>query len=206
MALNTLPAGAFADDAITAAKINLADTFAFTGTVTGAGTLVKTGSLQSTTDGGEYNIDSVFSATYMNYFVTFKTAIATDGNQCLLKFRTGGSSDSNSNYQSGTRIIDQSGSLDTESNANGSSAKIGTSLEATDAAGLQGFMYFMAPYSTTYYTEVQTHFNLQTNAGTKKFCFGGIKYEGTTSFDGFQFTTNTGNLSFVDVQVYGIKE
>ena len=206
MALNTLPAGAFADDAITAAKINLADTFAFTGTVTGAGTLVKTGSLQSTTNGGEYNIDSVFSNTYMNYFVTFKTAIATDGNQCLLKFSTGGSSNSNSNYQSGTRIIDQSGSLDTESNANGSSAKIGTSLEATDAAGLQGFMYFMAPFSTSYYTEVQTHFNLQTNAGTKKFCFGGIKYEGTTSFDGFQFTTNTGNLSFVDVQVYGIKE
>jgi len=37
MALNTLPAGAFADDAITSAKINLANTFAFTGTVTGAG-------------------------------------------------------------------------------------------------------------------------------------------------------------------------
>ena len=26
------------------------------------------------------------------------------------------------------------------------------------------------------------------------------------SFDGFQFTTNTGNLSTVDIQVYGIKE
>ena len=36
MALNTLPPGAFADDAITADKINLANTFAFTGTVTGA--------------------------------------------------------------------------------------------------------------------------------------------------------------------------
>ena len=39
MALNTLPAGAFADDAITSAKINLANTFAFTGTVTGAFTV-----------------------------------------------------------------------------------------------------------------------------------------------------------------------
>lgn len=36
MALNTLPAGAFADSAITSAKINLANNFAFTGTVTGA--------------------------------------------------------------------------------------------------------------------------------------------------------------------------
>ena len=37
MALNTLPAGAFADSAITSSKINLANNFAFTGTVTGAG-------------------------------------------------------------------------------------------------------------------------------------------------------------------------
>tara|TARA_R100001509_G_C4752737_1_gene176963 strand:- start:82 stop:639 length:558 start_codon:yes stop_codon:yes gene_type:complete len=35
MALNTLPAGAFADSAITSSKINLANTFAFTGTVSG---------------------------------------------------------------------------------------------------------------------------------------------------------------------------
>jgi len=41
MALNTLPAGAFADDAITSDKINLANTFAFTGTVTGASKVVK---------------------------------------------------------------------------------------------------------------------------------------------------------------------
>ena len=50
------------------ASIDLSATFAFTGTVTGAGTLVKTGSLQSTTNGGEYNIDSVFSNTYMYRF------------------------------------------------------------------------------------------------------------------------------------------
>jgi predicted membrane protein len=41
MALNTLPAGAFADDAITSDKINLANTFAFTGTVTGAAKIAQ---------------------------------------------------------------------------------------------------------------------------------------------------------------------
>jgi len=41
MALNTLPAGAFADDAITADKINLANNFAFTGTITGASDITK---------------------------------------------------------------------------------------------------------------------------------------------------------------------
>ena len=41
MALNTLPAGAFADSAITSSKINLANNFAFTGTVTGAGKVLQ---------------------------------------------------------------------------------------------------------------------------------------------------------------------
>ena len=41
MALNTLPAGAFADDTISSDKINLANTFAFTGTVSGTSDLVK---------------------------------------------------------------------------------------------------------------------------------------------------------------------
>ena len=36
-----------------------------------ASTLVKTGSLTSTTDASDYNLDSVFSATYLNYFVTY---------------------------------------------------------------------------------------------------------------------------------------
>ena len=56
---------------VKAGGISLSDTFAFTGTVTGAGTLVKTGSLQSTTNGGEYNIDSVFSNTYMSSSKSF---------------------------------------------------------------------------------------------------------------------------------------
>ena len=63
---------------IQSAGFDLTDNYAFTGTVSGAGdpSFVKTGALQSTTDAGDYSIDSVFSATYMNYFVTFKVAIA----------------------------------------------------------------------------------------------------------------------------------
>ena len=195
-----------ANDAVDNTKLDLTANYAFTGTVTGTPqTLVKTGSITSTTN-GLYNLDNVFSSTYMNYFVTFKFAIATDGNQCHLRFRTGGVTNTSANYQSGTRIIDQSGSFDTESNANGNSAKIGTSLEATDTHAIQGFMYFNSPFSTTYYTQVQTHFNLRTSSGTKKFCFGGIEYEGTTSFDGFQLTPNTGDGSLADIQVFGIKE
>mgnify|MGYP003652987553 FL=1 len=41
MAIDKIQANAFADDAITADKINLADTFAFTGTVSGVGKILQ---------------------------------------------------------------------------------------------------------------------------------------------------------------------
>ena len=207
MTVTTIPTAGIADDAVGNTKLDLSANYAFTGTITGTPqSLVKTGSLTSTVNAGSYSVDSCFSATYLNYFVTFKYAIGADGNQCLLRFRTGGSTNSTSNYQSGIRIIDQSGSFDTESNANGDAATIGTSLEATDSKAIQGFMYINSPFSTTYFTQLQSHFNLRTSAGTKKFCFGGTEFEGTTSFDGFQFTQNTGDGSMVDIHVYGIKE
>jgi len=70
MALNTLPAGAFADDAITADKINLANNFAFTGTVTGTPQgLTLINSTSSTSTVASFNIDNVFSSTYKFYRV-----------------------------------------------------------------------------------------------------------------------------------------
>jgi len=72
MALNTLPAGAFADDAITSDKINLANNFAFTGTVTGAGKIVKSSRIKydsgniDFSNGGSYadsGVDHNFTAT-----------------------------------------------------------------------------------------------------------------------------------------------
>jgi len=48
MAIDKITASAFADDAITADKINLADTFAFTGTVSGAGKILQVVSTTTT--------------------------------------------------------------------------------------------------------------------------------------------------------------
>ena len=88
MALNTLPAGAFADDAITSAKINLANTFAFTGTVTaevdskktckafvrfnGTGTVAITSS---------FNVSSITDHATGDYTINFSSAFG-DTNYC----------------------------------------------------------------------------------------------------------------------------
>ncbi len=188
-------------------SMNLADTYAFTGTVTGTpSTLVKTGSLVSTSDAGSYSLDSCFSATYLNYFVTFKFAIATDDNQCRLRFRTGGSTNTVSKYMSYNRYGDNTDGLGRLHNSYDDYAYIGSSLEATDTKAIQGFMYIFSPFSTTYLTNITSHFNSITAAGYRRMHFGGIQFDDTTSFDGFQLTPNTGNGSLVDLQCWGIKE
>jgi hypothetical protein len=191
---------------VKSAGISLSDTFAFTGTVTGAGTLVKTGSVSSTSDAATYSVDGCFSSAYLNYFVTFRFASATDGNQCHLKFRTSGTANTSSSYQSYIRVSAQSGGVGETTNSNGTSGVITTSMDDVDNKAIQGFMYFFAPLSTTFFTQVTTHFNYVTNSGTKNFCRGGIMFEDTTSFDGFQIGANTGNGSLCDINVYGIVE
>ena len=88
MALNTIPAGAFADDAITSAKINLANTFAFTGTVTGAvdsKTTCKafvrfngTGTVAITSS---FNVSSITDHATGDYTINFSSAFG-DTNYC----------------------------------------------------------------------------------------------------------------------------
>ena len=88
MALNTLPAGAFADDAISSDKINLANTFAFTGTVTGAvdsKTTCKafvrfngTGTVSITSS---FNVSSITDHATGDYTINFSSAFG-DTNYC----------------------------------------------------------------------------------------------------------------------------
>ena len=88
MALNTLPAGAFADSAITSSKINLANTFAFTGTVTGAvdsKTTCKafvrfngTGTVAITSS---FNVSSITDHATGDYTINFSSAFG-DTNYC----------------------------------------------------------------------------------------------------------------------------
>jgi len=70
MALTTLPANAFVDDAITADKINLANNFAFTGTTTGVTSL-------STASG---SAPSYSARAWVNFNGTGTVAIRANGN------------------------------------------------------------------------------------------------------------------------------
>lgn len=104
MALNTLPAGAFADDAISSDKINLANTFAFTGTVTGAGAynLLQT---QTASSSSTITFTSTYiTSTYNHYYVVCEGAtFSTDGADGTFEFST----DNGSSYSSTGSFFNQ---------------------------------------------------------------------------------------------------
>ena len=103
MALNTLPAGAFADSAITSAKINLANNFAFTGTVTGAGAHEKLHSITASNGDSDWTFSSTYlTSTYDKYFFTFQNILPTnDTNYFIarLSFDNGSNYISSGSYQ-----------------------------------------------------------------------------------------------------------
>ena len=70
MAIDKIQANAFADDAITSDKINLANTFAFTGTVSGTSDMVLLNTVDalSGTSAVVWN-SSIVTSTYKHYYI-----------------------------------------------------------------------------------------------------------------------------------------
>ena len=83
---------------VQAGGVNLADTFAFTGTITGMGMdLLLTSTWSSAVD--FYDIpSSTITSTYDNYFIRWRIRPDTDLVSVKIRFEQGGSVDTGSNY------------------------------------------------------------------------------------------------------------
>jgi hypothetical protein len=102
MALNTLPAGAFADDAISSDKINLANTFAFTGTVTGIQSdfeLLNTTTISSAVGDVSWG-SSYVTDTHKIYILYFKNIMLNANDNIGVRIGADGVTTSSS-YQKG---------------------------------------------------------------------------------------------------------
>lgn len=76
---------------IQAESMNLADTYAFTGTVSGAGGLVKLLTSTSSSGVANFDIDSTYiNSTYDNYKIIAGYTHATDNTRAYLRFFVGG--------------------------------------------------------------------------------------------------------------------
>jgi len=208
MALNTLPAGAFADDAITSDKINLANTFAFTGTVTGTPqgmTLINKTS--GTTNVSNFSVDNVFTSTYDNYKVVMNMRNTDTAGFYLRLLKSDGSERSSGYTTLDGRHIGTTGNFED----NGSSTNVSTYYigrhSGSDIGGDTVYeITFISPFLSSEETTMITRgYGYHDSQNGYLQIFSTSRNENAETHRGFKFVSNTGNINPHTVRVYGYK-
>lgn len=144
-------------------------------------------------------IDSCFSSTYDNYRILFNvTALASSPNSLNLRFRTGGSTNTTSNYGSAFRYTPYGGG----SGGWGGSSLSNTSAYLADYSNYQAVTVFdiFNPFASQ-----KTHVLYLHNLASGYVFNGGALFDSTTSFDGIRLYPDTGTITGT-VSVYGYKK
>jgi|TARA_Y100001937_G_scaffold124257_1_gene188646 hypothetical protein len=218
MALNTLPAGAFADDAITADKINLANTFAFTGTVTGTTDLVliKTVTISDDTTISFVNGSNgvVLDSTYKAYKIIGTGLTITESDGVHLTFNA--SIDTGSNYNvdktnTGEKINRSTGGDNNTStaifNQNVTTAcNILRDLDGNEANNQANFeMTLFEPSSTANFKFARTLGSYKRTGSYAELCDVITMLETTSAIDAIQFAPSGSNIDTGQISLYGVK-
>ena len=203
MALNTLPAGAFADDAISSDKINLANTFAFTGTVTGTPkALVKVGDIKSTSSSTNHDITSCFSDTYDTYFFDLKTTPENGSYQTCFQWLNGSTAISSGYYGGAIGFTDSNATINFRASSNDKGI-LGNDGSNARRGVWQG--YFSGPKSTeANYKRCNFVGGYFTSANVFYQISGSMWNTSTTSCDGIRFLSNGTPIDYISCQIYGV--
>jgi hypothetical protein len=194
---------------VQAEGVNLADTFAFTGTVTGAGSMFKLYD-QSATDVASVTVDStIINSTYDNYYIIFDAVGATDAQYLTSRVLVGGIVQSGSSYYGyeTQRVGGSYGGANENTSpyfAFFSSAYLGNAT----GEGLQGWAILQNVNSTVRpcsITGLSTFY--YTDAAPNHSTFGGsVTIANRTSVvNGIQFFMDSGNIAQANFKIYGIK-
>ena len=209
MALNTLPAGAFADDAITSDKINLANTFAFTGTVTGTpNNLVKIAQQVISSNIIEFEFQSSISDTYTRYLLT-GTGVRKDvSNAIRLQYMSGSSVLNATQYDFAYGVGMRSRSSTTWSNrdsnvqyiqiAEGCGTQTASIACYIDTTGRTSGAAYVPTYGTVTHWKDNSNGQVITNQT-------GI-YFGSTTIDGIKVFCQSDNFTAGTFTLYGVKQ
>lgn len=205
MALNTLPAGAFADDAITAAKINLANTFAFTGTVTGTpqgmtkiATVDGAGASQVDFDG------NLGSYTYnMIIFKDLQTASDVSFN---MRYFHGGTIATNANHRFAGKMRSSTGNDENQNNDSADHFQIMSAIDdsGSGAVGSTGVIYIPATTVSYMPTFFGNGFQQSHNGNKNAIYYAGHNTGQTTAPSGVRLYPSSGNFTNIKATLYGV--
>lgn len=183
--------------------INLADTFSFTGTVTGTQGLVKLST--TTVSSAVASVDLTgMSSTYDFYQCHFTLTAATDNVNVFVRFiDSGGSAISSSAYGGG--LSSESGG--TLINTDGATTmEIGSGIGSDTNESMSGILSIGPANSTTHQCGLFGHTAYTHNSGTHNSTT--VKYSflkgNMQVITGLQFKCNTGNIEAGTFTLYGV--
>jgi hypothetical protein len=145
------------------------------------------------------SVDSVFSSTYDNYLILLNVESTSGSNAMQVRFRTGGSDNTTSNYGSNWEYA--------AFGTAGATGQLGSAAGSTlayiqDITGnpTSNVMFVFNPFATQ-----NTYANHQAVQGNGYRITGGLEFDTTTSFDGISFICAAGTFGGT-ISVYGYKK
>jgi hypothetical protein len=192
---------------IIAESMDLTDTYAFTGTVTGAGSngLVRLGGANATGQNvGDVSFD-LFTTDYDFYYVTFVVSYVSASN-CWLRLRSSGSYLTASNYRQPMLGLRSDGSSRTIVHATSTYFELGSSAEAGASHNSHaGYLLFQKPMVSSKTTQLNIHCTVQDTSANVIDKTGGGIYMATGGHSGFGIMGST-NLDEYNIQVFGVSQ
>ncbi len=192
---------------IQAESMNLADTYAFTGTISGAGGLVKLLNTTSSTGASDYTVDSTYiNSTYDNYKIIAGYQYVNDNVGLNIRFHVGGSqSTANYSYEnaaltSSTYNYDALGATTMQVGA--------ASGNATGETGTLVFDLTNAN-STTIATRIHGfQYSVNANGNSVGYAFQGGQDSQNNAYvdvvNGLRFYMGAGNIIMRHFTIYGV--
>jgi len=198
-------------DKIQAESMNLADTYAFTGTVSGTPqglVLLQSQDADNSATTLTVGSSSLLSSTYKLYMITGSSIVmGSDDTNLSIRYYVSGNLKSD-NYYRYCRVHMNSGNASVQGFAGGTNStipKIGGGI-GTSAGENMGFTaYIYDPANTSRYTVTQVNGSGQDNSRNHQMQFITGSYTADTgAITGIQFLTSTGNIASGRFNLYGV--
>jgi len=194
-------------DKIQAEGINLADTFAFTGTVSGAGGFIKLLNTTSSSGASDYTVDSTYiNSTYDNYRIIAGYQYVNDNVGLNVRFYVSGS-ESTANYSYENAAL--TSSTYNYDSVGGTTMQIGgASGNATGETGTLVFDLTNAN-STTIATRIHGfQYSVNQNGNTVGYVFNAGQDSQNNAYvdvvNGLRFYMGAGNILMRHFTIYGM--
>ena len=194
---------------IQAESMNLADTFAFTGTVSGTDKgLVKllTSTISSSVSNLEIS-DTYVNSTYDDYFILFNASPSVDNRNFQVLFHQGGSFDTGNNY--GVETYNMVANTGVSSNGTSAITLAQSGIGNATGEHTSGYFYLRDVNSTVVTTTVNGQYNIITNTGMPSggnISGGQIMSARTNPVRGLRFKFNSDDIASGVITLYGVQK